>query len=163
MTDKAVHADDPARQADAVMRASRVLVGVVAQSVVEVEDQVSLPQLRVLVLIATRGHLNLGEVAEALGVHPSNATRTVDRLVVAGPLERDDNPEDRRYIVLGLTTRGHDIVQQVMGYRRTAILAVMENMTSARRRALARALESFAEAAGELPDGDEAYVLGLPT
>jgi len=37
------------------MAAARVLVGVVAQSVADVEDQVTLPQLRVLVMVATRG------------------------------------------------------------------------------------------------------------
>ena len=145
------------------MRAARVLVGVLAQSVVEVEDQVSLPQLRVLVLVATRTKLNLGQVAESLGVHPSNATRTVDRLVVAGLLRRTDDPADRRYLVLELTPEGHGLVEQVMSYRRASILAVMERMSGTRRRALAGALESFAEAAGEQPDGEEAYVLGLPT
>jgi DNA-binding MarR family transcriptional regulator len=155
-------ADDPNRQADAVMRAARVLVGVVAKSVAEVEHIVSLPQLRVLVLVASRGQLNLGQVAEALGVHPSNATRTVDRLVVAGLLGRAEDPGDRRYLILELTGTGHDLVQRVMEYRRSSILAVMENMSASRRRTLAAALEAFAEAAGEPFDGEEAYVLGLP-
>src|SRR6476661_10306974 len=154
---------EEARQADAVMRAARVLVGVIARSVAEVEDIVSLPQLRVLVLVASRGRLNLGQVAEALGVHPSNATRTVDRLVVAGLLQRSDDPVDRRYLVLDLSAAGHDVVERVMGYRRASILAVMATMSGARRRALAEALESFARAAGERSEWDEAYVLGLPT
>jgi DNA-binding MarR family transcriptional regulator len=77
MSAKGAGVEDPARQADAVMRAARVLVGVVARSVAEVEDEVSLPQLRVLVLVASRGRMNLGQVAEALGVHPSNSSRTV--------------------------------------------------------------------------------------
>lgn len=145
------------------MRASRVLMGVVAQSVAEVEELVSLPQLRVLVLVASRGKLNLRQVAEGLGVHPSNATRTVERLVVGGFLQRSDDPTDRRYLVLDLTAQGHVVVERVMGYRRASILSVMENMTNARRRALAGALESFAEAAGEPAHGEEAYVLGLPT
>ena len=162
-SNKATGADDPDRQADSVMRAARVLVGVVAQSVAEVEDLVSLPQLRVLVLVASRGRLNLGQVAAALGVHPSNATRTVDRLVVAGLLKRTEDPDDRRYLALDLSKRGHDVVERVMAHRRASILAVMENMSAARRRALAEALESFAEAAGERADGEEAYVLGLPT
>lgn len=157
------HADDPDRQADAVMRAARVLVGVVARSVAEVEDLVSMPQLRVLVLVASRGRLNLGQVADALGVHPSNATRMVERLVVAGLLERTDDPDDRRYLALELTSKGHDVVERVMAYRRASILEVMAKMKGPQRRALARALESFAEAAGEPSQGEEAYVLGLPS
>ncbi|MDQ6740301.1 MAG: hypothetical protein M3021_08025, partial [Actinomycetota bacterium] len=44
-----------AGQVEAVMRAASVLLAVVAQSVAEVEDVVTTPQLRVLVLIATHG------------------------------------------------------------------------------------------------------------
>lgn len=154
--------EDLPRQADAVMRAAQVLVGVVAQSVAVVEDEVSLPQLRVLVRVATDGQLNLGQVAEALGVHPSNATRVVDRLVGAGLLDRRDDPADRRYLVLELTAQGHDLVERVMAKRRASILDVLERMSARRRRSLAGALESFAEAAGQSPEGEEAFVLGLP-
>lgn len=155
--------DDTERQADAVMRAARVLVGVVAQSVAEVEDLVSLPQLRVLVLVAGRGSLNLGQVAEALGVHPSNATRIVERLVVAGLLHRSEHPADRRYLSLELTDHGHEVVQRVMAHRRASILEVMANMSSSQRRSLAQALETFAEAAGDTARVEEAYLLGLAT
>ncbi len=49
------------RQVDAVMWASRSLVGIAAASVAEVEDRVSIPpQLRILVLVGTRGPLGLG-------------------------------------------------------------------------------------------------------
>ena len=68
------------------MVAARVLVAVSAQSVAAVQDELTLPQLRVLVMVASRREMNLGAVAEGLGVHPSNATRAVDRLVVAGLL-----------------------------------------------------------------------------
>jgi len=57
------------------MLAAHALAGITAQSVAEVEDQVTPPQLRVLVLIAGPGPLNLNTLARALGVHPSNATR----------------------------------------------------------------------------------------
>ncbi|GAB3434165.1 hypothetical protein GCM10027517_01950 [Phycicoccus ginsengisoli] len=163
MTPPRARVDDPDQQADAVMRAARVLMAVVAESVAEVEDLVSVTQLRVLVVAAARGRMNLGEVASALGVHPSNATRTVERLVVAGLLERTDNPDDRRYLALELTPEGRAVVERVMAYRRASILAVMANMSDARRRSLAGALEAFAEAAGEPPRGEEGYLLGLPT
>jgi len=76
------------------------------------------PQLRVLVLASMQGALNLGAVAEALGVHASNATRTVDRLVVAGLLDRRDSPADRRQLELRLTSKGRDLVESVMSHRR---------------------------------------------
>jgi len=59
--------DEGLVQVDAVMRASRVLVAVVAQSISAVEDQVTFVQFRMLVVIASRGPLNLGEVARQHG------------------------------------------------------------------------------------------------
>jgi DNA-binding MarR family transcriptional regulator len=154
---------DPAltRQVDAVMAAARVLVAVVASSVAEVEDQVSLPQLRILVMLATRGPLNLVAVAQSLGVHPSNATRAVDRLVVAGFVDRRDVPTDRRNVSLTLTPAGQQLVDSVFEHRRAAIEAVVQRMPEAKRRALPTALECFAEAAGEVPQssaGDMGWI-----
>jgi DNA-binding MarR family transcriptional regulator len=148
-------------QVNAVMRASRVLVSVVARSVAEVEDVVTLPQLRVLVMIAGQGPQNLGSVAAALGVHPSNATRLCERLVVAGLVNRADDPQDRRFLRLVLTDEGHRLVETVMQHRRTAIEQVMARMSPSRRRTVAAALEAFAAAAGEVPEVEESYLLGL--
>ncbi|KRE62192.1 hypothetical protein ASG78_03830 [Nostocoides sp. Soil756] len=153
--------DEQQAQVDAVMRASRVLVSVVARSIAEVEDQVTFVQLRVLVVIAGRAPLNLSEVARHLGVHPSNATRVVDKLVSAGLVERTDRPSDRRHLALTLSPAGHELVQKVMGYRRESILSIMSAMPASRRRTLASALESFAIAAGEPPEGEDAFILGL--
>lgn len=50
-----------------------------------------------------------------------------------------------------------------MRYRRTAIGAVMEAMPATRRRTLASALESFAQAAGEHSDTEEPFLPGLPS
>ncbi|MHA6783325.1 MarR family winged helix-turn-helix transcriptional regulator [Pseudonocardia saturnea] len=140
-------------EVEAVMAATRVLVAVSAQSVVVVDDVVTLPQLRVLVMVASRSGLNLGAVAAALGVHPSNATRGVERLVVAGLLDRRDDPTDRRNLVLELSAAGRALVERVMEERRTAIAAILARMPPGRRRALVPVLRSLAAASDVVPDG----------
>lgn len=142
------------------MRAARVFMAVVAQSVAEVEDRVTSPQLRVLVFIDTHGPQNLGAVAADLGVHPSNATRTCERLVAAGLLDRRDNPADRRYLLLALSREGRALVEQLMEHRRTAIAAVLERMPAELRRSMGPALDAFAQAAGEVTEA-ERFALGL--
>jgi len=149
---RSVTDSESTRQVDAVMAAARVLVGVVAQSIADVEDQVTLPQLRVLVMVATRGPLNLATVAEGLGVHASNATRTVDRLVAAKLIDRRDAADDRRNVSITLTRSGQRLVDAVFEQRRSAIEAVLDRMPESKRRALPNALESFAAAAGEAPE-----------
>jgi DNA-binding MarR family transcriptional regulator len=144
---------------EAVMAAARVLVAISARSVAAVEEVVTLPQLRVLVMVASRAAPNLGAVANGLGVHPSNATRAVDRLVGAGLLDRGDDPTDRRNLVLTLTAKGQDLVDHVMDERRAAIAAILERMPPARRRSLVPAMRAFAEAGGEAVD-QAAWSLG---
>lgn len=155
-------ADLSAPDVEAVMLATRVLVAISAHSVAAVDDMVTLPQLRVLVMVSSRGSLNLGAVAAGLGVHPSNATRAVDRLVGAGLLSRSDDPTDRRNLVLELTTDGEALVDKVMNERRAAIARILDRMPASRRRALVPVLRSFAAAGGEI-SAEAVWSLGWTT
>lgn len=137
---------------DAVLRASRVLVGIAASSIAAVEDAITVPQLRILVIIDTRGPLGLGAVADALGVNPSNASRACDRLMRAGLLSRSVSLADRRSITLTLTGIGQELVDSVNDHRRAAIGDVLEKMSPLDRERVADALADFAAAAGE-PSG----------
>jgi DNA-binding MarR family transcriptional regulator len=148
-----------AAEVDAIMPALQTLVGVAAQSVTEVEDQVTLPQLRVLVLIASRGSMNLNALAHAMGVHPSNASRSCDRLVAAGLLRRTESPLDRRSLALGLTEQGQQLIDGLVERRREAIAAVLVRVPASRRRALVDAMLTFGSAAEESPAGS-AWRLG---
>lgn len=133
------------------MLAARALVAVIARSVAEVEATVTVPQLRILVLVATRDQVNLGSVAAELGVHPSNASRACDRLVEAGLLRRRDSTTDRRNLVLELSPQGEELVASVIENRRAAMQAILSRMSTQDRTGLAPALRAFAAAAGENP------------
>lgn len=146
-------------QVDAIMVALQALVGIAAQSVTEVEDRVTLPQLRVLVLVASHGTLNLNALAEAMGVHPSNASRSCDRLVAAGLLARAESPHDRRNLVLELTDEGLALIANLVDHRREAIAEVLDRVPDSRRRALVNAMQAFGKAAGESP-ASNAWKLG---
>ncbi len=145
-------------QIDAVMRASRALVGIAAAAVAEVDDSVTVPQLRVLVMVDTRGPLNLAGVAAGLGVNPSNASRICERLIRAGLLDRQESPDDRRNITLRLTAAGRRLVNKVTRHRRTAITRVLRGMDPEDRELLKTALDRFATVAGE-PTTDDATMI----
>jgi DNA-binding MarR family transcriptional regulator len=134
---------------DAVMRASRVIAGIVAESIARAGDAVTVPQLRVLVLLASGADINASAVAAALDVHPSNATRILDRLAQAGLLERREAALDRRNVELSLTDDGRRLVESVMEHRREAFERVLSRMSATARRRLGTALQAFADAAGE--------------
>ncbi len=143
-----------APQVDAVLRASRALVGIAAASIAEVNDTVTVPQLRVLVMVDTRGPMNLAAVAAGLEVNPSNASRTCDRLIRAGLLNRRESSTDRRHVTLTLTPAGRRLVDRVTNHRRDAIGQVLAEMPAAERDRLAVALDAFATSAGEPLDDD---------
>jgi DNA-binding MarR family transcriptional regulator len=134
---------------DSLMGAARVFAGITAGSLAQVGDMVTMPQLRVLVLASTRPGLNNRQVAEALGVHLSNASRTCDRLVQAGLLDRRESAEDRRRVQLSLTDSGHDLLDTVMAYRRTTFRRILQQLSPNEQAALTRALDTFRERAAE--------------
>jgi DNA-binding MarR family transcriptional regulator len=130
-------------QVDEVVRAAQTLVAMTAQAMADIEDVVSLPQFRVLVMASADGALNLRTVAESLKVHPSNASRICDRLVAGGLLDRRENAEDRRQIVLSLTDAGRRLVDSVMRRRRDAIGGVLARLPADQRTALVTGLRAF--------------------
>ena len=80
--------DDIDDVTNAVLIASRALIGVAVRSIAVVEDELTLVQYRALVLLVSPGQQNVSDLAEALGVHPSTATRLCDRLVAKGFVHR---------------------------------------------------------------------------
>lgn len=132
-----------------MLLASRALVAMAARTLAPIEEKLTASQWRALVVVAERQGTALHEVATALGVHPSTATRTCDRLVTAGLISRNDDPDDRRYLSLTATDGGRRLVDSVYAARRREVAETLERMPAASRRRLAETLQDFAAAAGE--------------
>jgi DNA-binding MarR family transcriptional regulator len=137
---------------DALLSASRALVAVAARSIAAFADDVTLPQYRALVVLASRGPQSMGSLAAELGVHPSTATRLGDRLVVRRLARRTSAPDNRREVRLSLTTRGRRLVDDVTGKRRAELARVVARIPPNARRTTIDAMRTFADAAGEIPD-----------
>jgi DNA-binding MarR family transcriptional regulator len=143
----------------AVLLASRVLVGVSARSLADVEDNVTVTQFRTLVVLDSHGGINLNTLAALLDVTPSTALRMIDRLLIAELVTRQDNPANRREVLLALTKQGKRIVDRVTTSRRREITRIVTAMPDIQRADLITALRAFAEAAGE-PDPEPSATVG---
>ncbi|MGC5344138.1 MarR family winged helix-turn-helix transcriptional regulator [Streptomyces sp. AM 4-1-1] len=159
--------DDVDAVTHAVLTASRLLVAISARSLTAVEDRVTLPQFRLLVVLASHGDAKLVVLAERLGVNPSTAMRMLDRLIAAGLAERRTNPGNRRETVLRVTPEGSTLVDDVTAARRREIAAIVERLAPDRRTALVEALTAFTAAGSAVGtgtsvpgEGPEAYPLG---
>ena len=135
----------------ALLVASRVLVGVSARSLTVVEDTVTLPQFRALVVLEGHGEINLNRLAELLAVNSSTAMRMIDRLLVSDLVTRRENPSNRREVLLGLSAHGSTVVKKVTERRRQDIARIVQAMPAGQRSDLIAALRGFAEAATEPP------------
>lgn len=137
----------------AVLTASRLLVAIAVRSLAAAGERVTLPQLRMLVVLATHQEMKLVALAERLGVNPSTAMRMVERLIAAGLVDRRVNPASRREILLRLTAAGQQFVDEVTARRRAEIAAIVAGMSPDQRRGLVAALQAFTHAGGEPPVG----------
>jgi DNA-binding MarR family transcriptional regulator len=153
--DAAVPAHDLATVSEALLIASRALLGVAARSIAESADDVTLPQYRALFVLSSRGPQTVGSLAESLSVHPSTATRLCDRLVAKRLVLRKPTPENRREVCVSLAARGRRLVDEVTARRREDITAIVKRMPVDSRAAAVQALRAFASAAGELPEQGE--------
>ncbi|MFC1418116.1 MarR family winged helix-turn-helix transcriptional regulator [Streptacidiphilus cavernicola] len=136
---------------DAMVTASRVLVAVSARSLAAIEEALTVPQFRMLVVLDSGGPTNLTGLAEQLAVNPSTALRMVDRLTAAGMVARDHDPADRRVVLLTATAAGRQVVRQVTDRRQAEITRIVSTMPAESRGPMVAALRAFARAAGEEP------------
>ena len=136
---------------DTVLAASRALVAVAARSLAAAGDEVTLPQYRALVVLAARGPQGTAELAAALAVNPSTATRMCDRLVRKGLIRRHRQPGDRRSVRIALTAPGRDLVAEVSRRRRAELARLLKALPPEEHEPVIAAFRAFAAAAGELP------------
>jgi DNA-binding MarR family transcriptional regulator len=137
---------------EAVLRASRVLVAVAARSLATVDPDVTLPQYRALVVLASRGPQRPSELADALAVHPSTITRLCDRLSAKRLVRRTESAVSRREVSIQLTARGRRLVDDVTDRRRAEIADIVGNVPTRERAATLRALHALGDAAAEPSD-----------
>jgi DNA-binding MarR family transcriptional regulator len=134
---------------DALLSASKLLVAISARSIALVDETITIPQFRTLVLLSNEGPVNLATLAGLLDVQPSTTGRMVDRLVSAGLIDRRPHPTSRRELVAELTVRGRRVVQTVTANRREELAGVVAKMPARERRGLVRALVAFTAAGRE--------------
>jgi DNA-binding MarR family transcriptional regulator len=152
--------DDLEAVTTAVLTASRLLVAISARSLAAVQERVTLPQFRMLVVVS-RGETKLVTLAEQLGVNPSTAMRMIERLTAAGLVTREVNPKNRRETLHRLTDEGRRIVDEVTSRRRAEITEVLARMSADQRQALISAMKAFNEAGAE-PPATGIFPLGWP-
>jgi DNA-binding MarR family transcriptional regulator len=135
---------------DAMLLASRAMVGIAARSLPEDAD-VTLVQFRALVLLNRDGALNAGRLAELLAVSPSTVTGLCDRLIAKGLVAREPRATNRREVVVTLAPAGKQLVDDAVATRRKEIARILAKVAPTDLEAMVEALRAFTEAAEDSP------------
>lgn len=136
---------------DALVQASRAVVGIAARSLPESVD-VSLVQFRALALLQRDGRLTAGTLAELLQVSPSTVTGLCDRLTARNLIERAPGSDNRREVVVRLSPAGKALVDGCVAARRDEMRRILGRIPGSQLDGMIAALTAFVEAAGESPE-----------
>jgi len=109
----------------------------------EGDDALDLGQVDALDMLVFHGSVRMGELAEALRVDASTATRAVNRLVDAGLASRERSDDDGRVMVVVLTEHGSEVHRAMMVRRRDALEGILADLSPKERLQLATLLERF--------------------
>ncbi|HET6939837.1 MAG TPA: MarR family transcriptional regulator, partial [Nocardioides sp.] len=112
------------------------------------------PQHRVLVLLAAEGPQAIGNLAQQLGVNPSNATRVCDRLQRLDLVRRSRSESDGRAVHVTITQAGRRLVDAVTAHRRREVSAVLKGLSLRQVEAAVTAMTEFNRAAHERAEAE---------
>lgn len=140
-------ADPQAEVVEAVLAANRLFVAVATSALAGLEPDVTLPQFRTLVLLDQYGSMMVAELAAALGVVPSTATRMCDRLVAKGLVRRALDRRNRRRVSVRLTDSGRKLIAASTARRRVELARILDVLPPADQGRVAEALRLLLAAA----------------
>lgn len=128
-----------------VERPSPVELGEIERRGGPKEDvQVSPGHIQVLIAL-TGGPRSVGQLAEELDVSPPAATQLVDKLAEHGMVDRHQDPEDRRVVLVDYVDGMREVAQRIIEDRRHHLQDALSKMTDNEALAFVKGLKLLAE------------------
>lgn len=75
---------------------------------------ISIPEWRVLVHLAHSGKVSVRDIEARVAMEKYEVSRAAKRLREAGLIERKENPDDRRLVILTLTPKGRELMAELL-------------------------------------------------
>jgi len=92
-------------------------------------SDITVAQLRVLLVLYTRGPSRMSAIASCVGIAISTATSIVDNLVKKGLVIRSDDAEDRRLVICELSPEGQALINRLWMLSRGQIEKLLQGLT----------------------------------
>jgi len=118
-----------------------------------------MPQLNMLLVIRTRDGVTVKELAGALQVSPPSASAMVDRLVETGAVTREQNPDDRREVIVCISPQAAAVIDRLEEYILERIVELLEKIGPEYAEKWCAVYERILEILAEERDADESGYL----
>jgi DNA-binding MarR family transcriptional regulator len=117
---------DPNRLADFVMMTQRSCILNLSSELNR--GNISFPQFFLLTYLSSEDYLTMSAIAKKMGHSTAAATGLVDRLEKLGFVERVHAAEDRRKIMVRITSSGSEIVSTMREHIASELANIMEDL-----------------------------------
>jgi DNA-binding MarR family transcriptional regulator len=87
-------------------------------------------QLRVLLLLHTEGETRMSSIAGTLGIAVSTATGIIENLVKKELVTRSPDSEDRRVVICGLTRQGQETINRIWAQGQFQMEKLLHGLTT---------------------------------
>ncbi len=108
------------------------------------DAELTMPQVKAALVLYHRSSIRMGNIAEELGMSKNAATALLDRMETLGLAERSADPSDRRAVLVTLTPRGAEFVNDILTAGSQSVTRFFEQMTSDDLGALHRGMSALA-------------------
>lgn len=144
-----------------VMGASHVFCSAVGElldrTLAQASDEtLAMSQIKLLLLIARPDQrFKVTDVAEFLGVTNAAASRSIERLVQRGLVDRTVSREDRRAVDLSLTPRGRELLDGFTAVRDAELLRILGDYPEESLRSIVTLLDNLSVELLGIESGDD--------
>ena len=107
---------------------------------------ITMPQCHVLVEVGRHKTLSVNDLAQLLNLDKSSVSKTVDKLVNSGLLQRESSPEDRRYVVLTLSPEGHLAYEDIESRMEAHFTKILQAIPAEKHTQVIESLDLFTRA-----------------
>ena len=109
-------------------------------------------QKRIMYFLDLKGPQNMSQIAKLVGCTVPATTPVVEKLVKAGLVCREANPEDRRVIRIAMTVKGRKIMKQLKAIHERRLEDVLCQLDPQKRAQLISSFEQIHEILGGIKD-----------
>ncbi len=139
------HSDDDVEGVvAAIVAANHHLLMASNRAIEGLRTAISPLQLQALVVLAS-GSQRLIDLADAVAIAPSTATRLCDTLMTEALIVKDRDNTDRREVRLSLAPDGRRLLSDLEKRRRREFESIVKSISSSQRRQLIRTLRILCE------------------